>query len=118
MSNASDSSRGEIGLALSIIGKSRNNFDMIQLARKGGVHLSVDQAYQEFNITRGEPFEDDMVILQYESCLLDRPGRSEHYRTALSIVANAPGEERPVLQAFLEGKDSKCIQQDRLTHSF
>lgn len=34
---------------------------------------------------------------------------ADHYRTALSIIASAPGEERPVLQAYLQGKDGELF---------
>lgn len=30
------------------------------------------------------------------------PGKVEHYRMCLSIIANAPGEERPGIKTFLE----------------
>lgn len=47
---------------------------------------------------------------QYETWISDRPSRHDHYRMALSIIANAEGEERPVLQAFLQGKDISELQ--------
>ncbi len=47
---------------------------------------------------------------QYESWIADRPSRKDHYRQALSLIANAPGQERPAIQAFLEGKDISEFQ--------
>lgn len=52
---------------------------------------------------------------QYETWIADRPSRADHYRMALSVIANAPGEQRPQLQAFLEGKDSELTACSRLT---
>lgn len=49
-------------------------------------------------------------LSQYETWIADRPSRSDHYRQALSVIANAPGEERPQLQAYLSGKDISEFQ--------
>lgn len=48
-------------------------------------------------------------VRQYETWIQDRPSRSDHYRRAISVIATAPGEERPALRAYLEGKDSESI---------
>lgn len=47
---------------------------------------------------------------QYQSWIADRPSRKDHYRQALKLIANAPGRERPAIQAFLEGKDISEFQ--------
>ncbi|KAL1413629.1 ubiquitin-specific protease ubp2 [Vanrija albida] len=110
MSSASDSKRAEISRALFIIGKDRRNDMMVELGKSGGSYLSLDQAYREFNLSRDTPIDDEMLIMTYDGWISDRPSRADHYRMALSIIANAPGEERPVLQAYLAGKDISEFQ--------
>jgi hypothetical protein len=34
--------------------------------------------------------------------IADYPGKKDHYRKCLSIIAAAPGEERPGIQTFLD----------------
>lgn len=99
--------RSNLSRALTIIGKERRDHLMIQLGKNGVVYLSLEQAYSEFHLSRDAGIDDELLILQYETWVQDRPSRADHYRMALSIIANAPGEERPVLQAFLSGKDSE-----------
>ncbi|BEI89970.1 uncharacterized protein CcaverHIS019_0300400 [Cutaneotrichosporon cavernicola] len=109
--NATDSEqRTQISNALIMIGKDRGDWVMQDLGRAGGTHLSLEQAYREFNVTPDQPIDNEMLILQYESWIADRPSRMEHYRLALSLIANAPGQERPAIQAFLEGKDISEFQ--------
>lgn len=33
---------------------------------------------------------------------MEYPGKTEHYRTCLSVIADAPGYERPGIKQFLE----------------
>lgn len=55
---AQDISRG-----LYLIGKERNDEYMMELGRTGASHLSLDQAYREFNIPRDMEIDNEMLIL-------------------------------------------------------
>jgi hypothetical protein len=39
----------------------------------------------------------------------DFPGKTDHYRMCLDIIANSPGEERPGLRAYLSGNKGLCL---------
>jgi hypothetical protein len=46
---------------------------------------------------------------QYEMAVNEYPGKADHYRMCLQIIADAPGEERPAIKTFLEtGKKGRC----------
>jgi ubiquitin carboxyl-terminal hydrolase 25/28 len=63
MDGADVAARSEIGRALGIIGKERDDPVMMRLARNGGVYLSLEQAYKEFNITDKAGLDDELLIM-------------------------------------------------------
>lgn len=64
MDRATDSTaRAEIAQALGIIGRARNDPLMLQIARNGGVYLSLAQAYEEFSITPDSNIDDELLIM-------------------------------------------------------
>lgn len=62
--NATDSEqRKQISDALVMVGKDRSDTAMQNLGRDGGTHLSLDQAYGEFNVAADQPIDNEMLIL-------------------------------------------------------
>jgi ubiquitin carboxyl-terminal hydrolase 25/28 len=46
---------------------------------------------------------------QYEMAVNDYPGKTDHYRLCLTLIADAEGEERPGIKKFLSGAVGKPI---------
>lgn len=64
MERATDpQSRQEVSDALVIVAKDRGDSVMQKLGKDGGVFLSLDQAYKEFNLTRDSNIDNEMLIL-------------------------------------------------------
>lgn len=55
--------RSDISHALYLIGKERHDEYMMELGRTGASHLSLDQAYKEFNLSRDSEIDNEMLIL-------------------------------------------------------
>ena len=97
---ASASYRRELSQALLLIGRERQSESMQQLGQSGETFLSVDDAYAALSAPKESI--DDGLIMQYNLAVADFPGKMEHYRNCLRLIANAPGAERPGIQTFLE----------------
>ncbi len=64
MQNATDSEqRMQISNALVMIGRDRGDSAMQTLGREGNTHLSLDQAYREFNVSPDQPIDNEMLVL-------------------------------------------------------
>ncbi|WRT66247.1 uncharacterized protein IL334_003200 [Kwoniella shivajii] len=90
----------DIARALIIIGKERNSDIMRQLGETGQTLMSVQEAYSALNCP--EDAIDDGLLMQYEMAVNEYPGKADHYKNCLSVIADAPGKERPGIKSFLE----------------
>ena len=97
---ASASERREISQALIIIGRDRGSKEMQDLGESGESFMSLEDAYAALSAPRNSI--DDGLIMQYQLAVSDFPGKTDHYRNCLAIIADAPGEERPAIKSFLE----------------
>nr|ODN88380.1 hypothetical protein L203_02993 [Cryptococcus depauperatus CBS 7841] len=95
----SPSQRLEINQALVLIGKERGNDEIKAMGEKGQTVVSVEEAYEALSAPRDAV--DDGLMMQYEMAINEYPGKADHYRMCLSVIANAPGEERPSIKHFL-----------------
>ncbi|ODO08058.1 hypothetical protein I350_03641 [Cryptococcus amylolentus CBS 6273] len=96
----SPSARQDVNDALAKIGKARESFMLQCMAEKGQTTVSVQEAYEALSAPRDAV--DDGLIMQYEMAVNEYPGKADHYRICLSVIADAPGEERPGLKTFLQ----------------
>ncbi|KAK4683835.1 hypothetical protein P7C73_g6382, partial [Tremellales sp. Uapishka_1] len=92
--------RSAIAEALVLVGKSRKDELMIKLGSSGQIMLSVDEAYSALSAPKDSI--DDGLIMQYEMAVEDYPGKKDHYRMCLDIIANDPQNERRAIKTFLE----------------
>lgn len=64
MSKVFDStSRSELSRALFLIGKERNNEQLMDLGRSGEAFISLEDAYKEFGLSRDNNIDDELLIL-------------------------------------------------------
>lgn len=56
-------SRSDLGRALLLIGKERNNEQLMELGRAGEAFISLDDAYKEFGLSRDSNIDDELLIL-------------------------------------------------------
>ena len=104
--------RRDLSQALLLIGRERESETMQQIGRSGETFLSVDDAYAALSAPKESI--DDGLIMQYNLAVADFPGKLEHYRKCLDLIANAPGAERPRIGLFLEtGKQGGCKSKMR-----
>ncbi|ORY34116.1 hypothetical protein BCR39DRAFT_518545 [Naematelia encephala] len=96
----SQAERGEVSRALALIGQHRHSQALIKMGESGRTAISVDEAYSALSAPRDAV--DDGLILQYEMAVAEFPGKADHYRTCLQVIADAPGAERPGLKTFLQ----------------
>ncbi|WVQ72603.1 hypothetical protein IAR50_002161 [Cryptococcus sp. DSM 104548] len=96
----SPSARQDVNKALAKIGKARESTMMQDMAEKGQTTVSVQEAYEALSAPRDAV--DDGLIMQFEMAVNEYPGKADHYRMCLSVIADAPGEERPGLKSFLQ----------------
>ncbi|KAK8864283.1 hypothetical protein IAR55_001529 [Kwoniella newhampshirensis] len=90
----------DLARALVLLGRERNSDLMKRLGGSGQALISVDEAYAALSAPRDAV--DDGLIMQYEMAVNEYPGKADHYKLCLSIIADAPGEQRPGLQTFLQ----------------
>jgi len=106
--------RTRLARALTLIGNTRNSELMTQLGGSGQTFLSLEEAYRSLSAPR-DSVDDGLILYeraplalladdlrQYEMAVGEFPGKIEHYRMCLDIIANANGEERPALKTYLE----------------
>ena len=98
--SSSPSERAGMHQALLLIGRSRKSTLLQDMAESGQTLLTVDDAYQALGVNRETP--DDMIIWSFKSAADDFHGKKDHYVKCLETIANAPGEERPVISNFLQ----------------
>ncbi|ORX36800.1 hypothetical protein BD324DRAFT_627205 [Kockovaella imperatae] len=97
---ATTAERREISQALVLIGRDRDSQELQDLGKSGETFMSLDDAYAALSAPRDSI--DDGLIMQYQLAISDFPGKTNHYRNCLEIIASAPGEERPAIKMFLE----------------
>ncbi|WVW83772.1 hypothetical protein I302_105793 [Kwoniella bestiolae CBS 10118] len=90
----------DLARALVLIGRARKSDLMKQLGENGQTLMSVQEAYSALNCP--EDAIDDGLLMQYEMAVNEYPGKADHYRNCLSIIADAPGRERPGIKTFLQ----------------
>ncbi|EIW70776.1 hypothetical protein TREMEDRAFT_68214 [Tremella mesenterica DSM 1558] len=98
--SSSASDRAEISAALVLIGRERRSENIQQIGRGGQTFISVEDAYSALSAPRD--CIDDGLVMQYEMAVAEFPGKADHYRKCLEVIASAPGEERPSIRTFLE----------------
>ncbi|OCF36740.1 hypothetical protein I316_01336 [Kwoniella heveanensis BCC8398] len=96
----SPNERWELSRALLLIGRERKSELMQRLGDSGQTLMSVEEAYAALSCPMDAV--DDGLLMQYEMAVSEYPGKADHYRNCLSIIANAPGQERPGIKTFLE----------------
>ncbi|WWC89454.1 uncharacterized protein L201_004378 [Kwoniella dendrophila CBS 6074] len=99
-SSSSASERQNLSNALLLIGRERGSDVMKQLGESGQTLMSVQEAYSALNCP--EDAIDDGLLMQYEMAVNEYPGKADHYRNCLTIIAEAPGQERPGIKSFLQ----------------
>ncbi|WVF71581.1 hypothetical protein IAT40_006389 [Kwoniella sp. CBS 6097] len=92
--------RSELSRALILIGRERGSEVMKRLGESGQTLMSVEEAYAALSCPMDAV--DDGLLMQYEMAVSEYPGKADHYRSCLSIIANAPNQERPGIKTFLE----------------
>lgn len=64
MERATDAQqRQDISNALVLVAKDRGDSTMQALGKEGGTHLTLEQAYKEFNLDRDSNIDNEMLIL-------------------------------------------------------
>ncbi|WWC70309.1 uncharacterized protein I206_104259 [Kwoniella pini CBS 10737] len=99
-STSTSQEKQDLSKALVIIGRERDSDLMKTLGENGQTLMSVQEAYSALSCP--EDAVDDGLLMQYEMAVNEFPGKAEHYRNCLSIIAEAPGRERPGIRTFLQ----------------
>ncbi|KIR55761.1 ubiquitin carboxyl-terminal hydrolase 25/28 [Cryptococcus gattii Ru294] len=98
--STSSQQRQDLNKALVLIGRERRSEQLKSMGENGQTLVSVQEAYEALSAPRDAV--DDGLIMQYEMAVNEYPGKADHYRMCLSVIADAPGEERPGLKQFLQ----------------
>ncbi|OCF60484.1 hypothetical protein L486_00117 [Kwoniella mangroviensis CBS 10435] len=99
-SASSAQEKQNLSRALVIIGRHRKSELMKNMGENGETLMTVQDAYSALNCP--EDAIDDGLLMQYEMAVNEYPGKADHYRKCLSIIADAPGQERPGIKTFLQ----------------
>ncbi|WWC61766.1 uncharacterized protein I303_104351 [Kwoniella dejecticola CBS 10117] len=99
-SSSTSQEKQDLSKALIILGRERGSELMKTLGENGQTLMSVQEAYSALSCP--EDAVDDGLLMQYEMAVNEYPGKAEHYKNCLSIIADAPGRERPGVKTFLQ----------------
>nr|KIR50274.1 ubiquitin carboxyl-terminal hydrolase 25/28 [Cryptococcus bacillisporus CA1280] len=98
--STSSQQRQDLNKALVLIGRERRSDQLKSMGENRQTLVSVQEAYEALSAPRDAV--DDGLIMQYEMAVNEYPRKADHYRMCLSVIADAPGEERPGLKQFLQ----------------